>query len=76
MRRRTLLLGGAGVAVRPAIPSVRPAESAPRSASVAREADRAVEVAERSPAGLPDAVDTLIADHGGRGVIHYRHPRG
>jgi len=34
-----------------------------------------VEVAEHSPAGLHDSVDTLIADHGGRGVIHYWHLR-
>ena len=34
---------------------------------------RIIEVAEHSPAGLHDSVDTLIAAHGGHGVIHYWH---
>jgi hypothetical protein len=32
-----------------------------------------IEVAEHSPAGHYDSVDTLIARHGGHGVIHYWH---
>ncbi|WP_375407022.1 amidase domain-containing protein [uncultured Amnibacterium sp.] len=32
-----------------------------------------IEVAEHSPAGLHDAVDDLIAAHGGHGVVHYWH---
>ena len=34
-----------------------------------------IDVAEHSPSGLADSVDVLIAQHGGRGVIHYWHLR-
>jgi hypothetical protein len=44
---------------------------------IIRRADGSVEidVAEHSPSGLHDSVDTLIARHGGRGTVHYWHLR-
>lgn len=43
------------------------------SAIVHQSGKTEIEVAEHSPAGLHDAVDDLVAAHGGRGVVHYWH---